>query len=292
MRRQIVEAIAWAGLIALGWSVVLPPAMGQVLGPVKVTGKVVDAKGHPVEGATVASFWVRSCGSSFNPVRGVTTDRDGAFKVELQLYGRDGALMAMDRGQKVGGSVIVKAKRPYEPVKIALGPLVRVHGSFSCTELAKKPSWTNVYVSLMPDNVRLVMNDSREANFDVLVPLGTYEFRCYGTDVADLRKEITARADAPDLDLGILDIPATIIAKHKGKAPPRWNVPDAQAGVRHDLQGRQCPDHIRPRSPAVRWLDARNEAAPYHRGNDLDAERLARAARCLRPRCRDDFRGS
>jgi hypothetical protein len=141
----------------------------------------------------------------------------------------------MDRGQKTGGSVVVKAKGPVEPVKITLGPLVRVHGSFSCTELGKKPSWTNVYISLMPGNVRLVMNESQEAKFDVLVPPGTYQFWGYGTDVADLNKEITTKADTPDLDLGILDIPATIIAKHKGKSPPQWNVTDAR-GVKKDVK--------------------------------------------------------
>jgi hypothetical protein len=242
MRRQIVGAIVFAVLISLGWSVGLPAAMGQVPRPVKVTGTVVDAKGHPVDGATVASFWMRSArgpyrqgGRSFNPVRGVTTDRDGAFTVELQLYGRDGALMAMDNAQKMGASVIFKAKGPSEPLKITLGPLVRVHGSFSCSELAKKPTWTNVYISLMPDNIRLVMNDSFEAEFDVLLPPGTYHFRSYGTDVADLEKEITANADTPDLDLGVLDFSATIIAKHKGKAPPRWNVTDAR-GVSKDVK--------------------------------------------------------
>ena len=159
-----------AGLIALGWAVGLPPAMGQVPGPVKVTGKVVDAKGHPVEGATVASFWMRSArgpyrqgGRSFNAVRGVTTDREGAFTIKLELDGGDGALLAMDRGQKMGASVIFKAKGPSEPLKITLGPLVRVHGSFSCSELAKKPTWTNVYISLLPGDVRLFMNDSQEA---------------------------------------------------------------------------------------------------------------------------------
>jgi hypothetical protein len=218
MRRQIAGAIALAWLIALGWSAGLLRAMGQVPGPVKVTGKVVDAKEHPVEGATIASFWMRSWraphghgDSSSYPVRGVTNDRDGAFTIELQLYGRDGALVAMDRGQKIGGSVVVRANGPSEPLKITLGPLVRVHGSFSCTELAKKPTWTNVYISLMPGNIRLVMNDSFEAKFDVRVPPGTYQFRCYGTDVADLEKEITAKSDTPDLDLGVLDFSATII---------------------------------------------------------------------------------
>jgi hypothetical protein len=209
---------------------------------VKVTGKVVDAKGQAVEGATVASFWMRSARgndgqgeSSIKPVRGVRTDREGRFTLELQLYGRDGALLAMDRGQRMGGSVIVKAKGPIEPITITLGPLVRVHGLFSCTELGKPPTWTNLYVSLMPSGVRLVMNDSREAKFDVLVPPGTYQLWGYGTDVADLRKDITAKADTPDLDLGTLDLPATIIAKHKGKSPPQWNLTDAR-GVKKDVR--------------------------------------------------------
>jgi hypothetical protein len=241
MRRQRVGAIALAGLIALSPWVGPPPALGQVPGPVKVTGKVVDAKGNPVEGATVASFWMRSGRgtdgkgvSSFSPIEGVTTDREGAFTIEVQLHGRDGALLAMDRGQKMGGSVIVKDKSPLEPVKITLGPLVRLHGSFSCTELGKQPTWTNVYISLMPGNIRLVANDSQEAKFDVLVPPGTYRFWGYGTDVANLTKEITAKADSHDLDLGILDFPATIIAKHKGKAPPEWKVTDAR-GVKKDV---------------------------------------------------------
>jgi hypothetical protein len=242
MRRQIAGAIALAGLIVVSGLGGLRPALGQVAGPVKVKGKVVDAKGAPVEGATVASFWMRSGRgtdgkgvSSFSPVQGVTTDRDGAFAIEIQLYGRDGALLAMDHSRKTGASIIVKAKDPVEPVKITLGPLVRVHGSFSCNELGKRPTWTNVYISLMPGNVRLVMNQSQEAKFDVLVPPGTYRFWGYGTDVADLTKEITAKADSLDLDLGTLDMAATIIAKHKGKSPPEWKVTDAR-GVKKDVK--------------------------------------------------------
>jgi hypothetical protein len=203
---------------------------------------VVDAKGHAVEGATVASFWMRSGRgtegkgvSSFIPVQGVTTDREGAFAIELQLYGRDGALLAMDPGQKMGGSIVVNAKGNVEPLRITLGPLVRVHGSFSCTELGKRPTWTNVYLSLMPGNVRLVSNDSLQAKFDVLLPPGAYRFWGYGTDVDDLKKEITAKAETPNLDLGILDIPATIIAKHKGKTPPDWKITDAR-GVKKDVR--------------------------------------------------------
>jgi len=35
-------------------------------------------------------------------------------------------------------------------------------------------------------------------------------------------------ADKPDVAMGTIDMPATVIAKHVGKAPPEWNVTDAR----------------------------------------------------------------
>jgi hypothetical protein len=217
----------------------LSPAWAQPAGPLKVTGKVVDDKGKPVEGATVASFWVRSfrgdAKGTLSPSQGVTTNREGEFSVELQLYGRDAALLAMGRDRKVGGLVMVKAKPPALPITIPLGPLTRVHGSFSCSELGTSPKWTNVYMSVMPDGTRLVMNESEQAEFDVMLPPGTYQLWAYGTDVDNLRKEVVVKAGMPELDLKTLDLPATIIAKHKGKSPPAWHVTDAR-GVRKDVK--------------------------------------------------------
>ena len=46
----------------------------------------------------------------------MTNDREGAFTIEVQLYVRYGALLAMDPGQKMGGSMVIKAKGPVEPV--------------------------------------------------------------------------------------------------------------------------------------------------------------------------------
>lgn len=42
-------------------------------------------------------------------------------------------------------------------------------------------------------------------------------------------------ADTPVVDLGTIDLRATEIAKHVGKAPPAWNVTDAR-GVAKSVQ--------------------------------------------------------
>src|SRR5208337_1009565 len=110
----------------------------------------------------------------------------------------------------------------------------RVHGSISCSELGRAPKWTNIYFSLMPGRTRLVGNESEQAEFDVLLPPGTYQLWAYGTDVDDLRKEVVVKAGMPELDL-TLDLPATIIARHKGKATPAWHVTDAR-GVKKDVK--------------------------------------------------------
>jgi hypothetical protein len=239
MKQSASRAAALACLVMLTALGGLSPARAQQAGPVKVTGKVVDDMGKPVPEVTVASFWVRShrgnAKGMLSPSDGVTTDREGTFTIQMQLYGRDSGLLAMDADRKRGGWVTVPAKSPSVPVTITLAALTRVHGSFSCNELGKPPVWTNVYLSAMPGQFRLVMNESEKAEFDVMLPPGTYQFWGYGSDVDNLRKEIEVKPGMAELDLKTLDLPATIIAKHKGKAPPAWHVTDAR-GVTKDVK--------------------------------------------------------
>ena len=234
-RFRILASLCLLLIAAQGWS---PWAHAQIPAPTKVSGKVVDEKGNPVGGATVSSSWSRSfrgaAKGTLSAFGGVTTDAQGQFSIEMHLYGRDGALLALDRDQKLGGLAMIPAKQADKPVTITLGPLTRVHGSFTCSELGKAPAWTNVYLSAMPGRVRVMMNDSEHAEFDVPLPPGTYQLWAYGTDVDDLRKEITIKPGTAELDLKALDLAATIIAKHKGKAPPAWHVTDAR-GLKKDV---------------------------------------------------------
>jgi hypothetical protein len=218
----------------------LPDARAQQPGPTKVRGKVVDAQGKPVAGAVVSPFWVRSSNSQGSakgilaPTDAASTDRDGTFTTELRLYGRDGALLAMDRDRKLGGLATVRANATDQPVTITLGPLARVHGAFSCNDLKAAPKWTNVYIMTREGRARVAMNDSEEARFDLMLPAGAYEVYAYGSDVDSVRKAVAIEPGKAELDLGTIDLPATIIAKHTGKAPPAWHVTDAR-GVKKDV---------------------------------------------------------
>jgi hypothetical protein len=205
---------------------------GHAQEAVKVTGRVIDAAGKPVAGAEVASFWTAVEGA-MQPYKAATTDAEGRFATKLTFYGPGAqSLFALDRDRKAGGLALVDSKSAAKPVEIKLAPLVHVHGRFFCKELERRPKWTNVY--LMSGPVRF-LQCSGEASFSFRAPPGKYTFWGYGTDVKDLKKEITLTADKPDLDLGTLDLPATVIAKHVGKAPPAWHVSDAR-GLKKGVQ--------------------------------------------------------
>jgi hypothetical protein len=168
------------------------------------------------------------------PYKGATTDAEGRFALALTFYGPGTqALLALDEDRKTGGLVLVESKSADKPVEIKLAPLVHVHGRFFCKELDRQPKWTIVY--LMSGPVRFLQCDSTQASFSFRVPPGTYKFWGYGTDIKDLKKDMTLTADKPDVDLGTLDMPATVIAKHVGKAPPAWHVSDAR-GVKKEVQ--------------------------------------------------------
>lgn len=234
-RLRLLAMICVSTAAVQAWPLMLH---AQTAAASKVVGKVVDAKGQGVGDVTIATFWTRSYRGAhkgiLTPYRDATTDAQGQFTIELQLYGRDSALLAMDRDRRLGGLVLVSAKQPEKPLSITLVPLARVHGTLSCNELGKPPTWTNIYLSAMPGTARVMSNESQQADFDVLLPPGTYQLWAYGTDVDDLRKEITIKEGTADFDLKTIDLPATIIAKHKGKAPPKWNVTDAR-GLKKDV---------------------------------------------------------
>ncbi|HTU92687.1 MAG TPA: hypothetical protein VMF69_21580 [Gemmataceae bacterium] len=199
---------------------------------IKVTGQVVDAAGKPVAGVEVSRFWLVENGK-MKPHKGATTNAEGRFALPITFYGRSEALLALDKDRKMGGLIVAEPKEATKPLTIKLVPLVHLHGKFDCKELNKRPKWTNVYI--MSGQARFAMCSSEQASFSFHLPPGTYRFWGYGTDIQNLKKDITLKAGEPEFDLGTIDMAATVIARHKGKAPPAWHVTDAR-GVKKDVK--------------------------------------------------------
>jgi hypothetical protein len=210
----------------------LLPMTARAQEEVKVAGCVVDAAGKPAAGAEVATFWTTKK-ENIVPRKGATANGQGHFILPVAFYGRSQALLALDKDRKTGGLIVVEPKEAAKPQTIQLAPLVHLYGKFDCKELNQRPKWTNVYI--MSGKTRLAMCISKEAAFSFWLPPGTYKFWGYGTDIQDLKKDIVLKAGKPDLDLGTIDMQATIIARHKGKAPPAWHVTDAR-GVKKDVK--------------------------------------------------------
>jgi len=219
----------WIAVTMLGLAL---PQATQAQQEVKITGRVVDAAGKPVVGAEVGDSWSADNGK-MEPYKGATTSAEGRFTLTLQFWGRSQALLALDRDRKQGGLIVVDEKSTKKPIEIKLVPLVHVHGQFFCKELNKRPTWTNVY--MMSGQARFLGCISRDAFFSFYLPPGAYKFRGYGTDIQNVTKDLTLKAQEPDLDLKTIDVPATIIARHVGKAPPAWHVTDAR-GVKKDVK--------------------------------------------------------
>jgi thiol-disulfide isomerase/thioredoxin len=197
-----------------------------------VKGQVTDGAGKPVAGAELASFWMAD-GNAMKAHQGVSTDAQGGFSFKFAHYGQPVAVLALDKDRKTGGLFTVDPKAPPKAVTLKVQPLVRVQGSFFCKEMNFKPTWTNVYM-MTPDGARFLECGSDQAIFSFLLPPGAYKFWGYGTDIRSLTQDMTFAADKPLVDLKTLEVLATPIAKHKGKAPPKWHLTDAR-GVKKEV---------------------------------------------------------
>lgn len=216
-----------AGIVGL-----MLPLAARAQEETKVNGRVVDAAGKPVAGVEISWYWNIQDGK-MNAYKGASTKADGHFTATVPFHGRSQGLLALDKERKTGGLLVLDEKAAVKPVEIKLGPLVHVHGKFASKELDKPLKWTMVY--MMSGPARFLGCSSEKASFAFDLPPGTYKFWGYGTDIQDLKKDITLSTDKADLDMGTIDMSATIIARHQGKAPPAWHVTDAR-GVKKEVQ--------------------------------------------------------
>jgi hypothetical protein len=191
-----------------------------------VKGRVVDHAGVPISGVTVSHFWNVSNGR-MKAFEKATTDSYGTFEASIPFYGKPAALFAIDSQRNQGAIAVITSDNVGSGLTMKLSDLSMVRGQFTCEELGHLPLWTNAYVYVLPEKVRIARCDSEAAQFAFKLPSGQYRLYAYGTDVQNVYREISLTDEEADHDLGTLDMEATIIARHYGKKPPAWRITEA-----------------------------------------------------------------
>lgn len=209
-------------------TLLLLAALATAQEKVSIKGKVLDADGAPVVGATVATMW-----DGENPLGGVVTDAEGRFDLGADYYGRGSiGVIVMDKEKARGVVSTFSAQSFGKERELTLEKLARVGGKFSCSELGSAPPWTNVYVYAQPGNARVAQCDSNKAEFSFLLPPGDYKIHMYGSDVKDRTEELLLEEDK---DFGTVDLAATNLAKLYGKPAPAIKVTAAR-GTKPEVQ--------------------------------------------------------
>jgi thiol-disulfide isomerase/thioredoxin/tetratricopeptide (TPR) repeat protein len=193
-----------------------------------VSGVVLDAAGKPVAGAQVARFWGSQKGA-MKPFDEATTDDRGQFALGIDNYGHPTALLAIDDEQEHGQLAILDASSLGRPLTLRLQPLITLRGEFFCEELDEAPSWSNVYINVTTNRIRLAEDDSVPSKFELKLPPGEYEISGYGNEeVRGTNRHVTLSVDTPVTNLGRINLAATPIGLHWGKPAPSWNITEAR----------------------------------------------------------------
>ena len=192
-------------------------------------GVVLDGEGRPVAHPQVGPVLFFEDGRC-NVFGHAETDEQGGFRCNVPVYDaeRKQALVFLDPRQEQGAWLAWTPKTLAPELSVRLAPMVRVHGRFVVDGSDSAVSWTNVYLSSIPEDVRIAECRSTKSEFDFRLPPGRYRMNAYGTDVEAVNRELELSSESLDLDLGTIGLPLDVIARLKGHEAPAWTLTDAR----------------------------------------------------------------
>ena len=203
---------------------------------VRVEGRIVDGKGKPLSGVRIAESWSVRLAGPLEPYRAVRSAADGRFSLELELYSRDRALMAVDASGALGGLATISPRGPHHRIEIKLSPLVQLRVRYASEQPDRPLAEAFVSLMLSPGKLPVAVGRSRGSAFDLKLPPGHYILRGEGgsDNHADDSREVTLEAGKP-VNLGEIRLKLSTIARLYGKPAPPWLIADAR-GVPKDVQ--------------------------------------------------------
>jgi thiol-disulfide isomerase/thioredoxin len=199
--------------------------------------KFIDEDGKPIEGVKAGvTAYTGSEGSTLTTVdatgwrywQGTTSNSDGIADFpdgqketdHLCLVARqtDRKLCAI---WKIDSAKLDPEKTP-GILEIAMRLECRVSGKLACNDLSKRNrdiGWTNVYLNFGGN--RAFGYSSNDQTFHFFVPPGEYELNPYGANLHQIDTQFSIKVGQRELDLGIIELPATRLALLVGEPAPK-----------------------------------------------------------------------
>ena len=205
------------------------PAGDEDDGSVPVSGRIVDAAGQPVAGATAGTDWGFDRRRPPYAYAGLEADDEGHFSGSIAAHGFPVTLEAYSEDGELAGFTRIEDADGTRDVRIVLQPSVRLVGEVTRSGLEEP--LTSAQLMVIVDGVArfnaVVWGGSA---FEVRVPRGDLSWTLYDDWFSMVKGEHALEPDEVEVDIGRVDIPAAFLAKHVGKQLPEWTV-SASRGV-------------------------------------------------------------
>lgn len=216
--------------------------------PGKMSGKIilklVDVEGLPVSGARagtnvrtrdvpvlnsilICSLRSKDVGIS-NQQGEITLTRERLFSPPWPA-GRKMGMYILHEERRIGATCEISRDDKRQVIELALEPVCHVHGRLDSEDLKKvgRPlTRTNVYMFWNRDShgVMSHMSKKQPFEFSFFVPPGKYGLNAYGfgegTSTKDAYPKVKVRPGRSELDMGVIDLPATKVSTLLGKPAP------------------------------------------------------------------------
>jgi hypothetical protein len=203
------------------------PATKQAPKTYKVAVTVVDAKGKPVPGLTVATLWHMGS-KTMEPMEWAAkavTDNKGL--ANLTIKGQYAAILAYDKSMTMGGQTAVDATKTSR-VKLQLAPLATLKTTVDVErgEGIEPPMWS---LMALGDGfgTSAMYGEVDGAKTQLRLPAGKYGLGIFSMETNSFDKNIELKPGQV-LDIGTIKLELTALAKSYGKEAPPIKVTEAR----------------------------------------------------------------
>ncbi|HEX6814009.1 MAG TPA: hypothetical protein VF384_20465 [Planctomycetota bacterium] len=201
----------------------------------EIKGRTLDGDGQPVAGVPVAAFWTVA-NDAWTPGGALlaTSDDKGAFAQKVLWSGQPTAWFALAKDGTRGAIVVVDDSSVDGTQEFVLAPLATVDATFDFNACGAS---VPLLVSLMARPARTFVGQLQQTGekLHLRLPPGEYALRTFSRDAVQFDRSFTVPAAKDRVDLGVLPIEPSVIARSYGVEPPPLGVTDAR-GVGKDFK--------------------------------------------------------